>query len=164
MTLTLDKHLPLIVVAPVVFAITFAATLIYSKLEPNVEDVDSSYVINHVMQPGYVLVDVRSEEVYEGKSPMKGVPGGHIPGAISFPIADLQVAAASAALAKVGITKKNTIILYCNTGTLAGRFADALIRRFNFSASNLKNYRGSVRDWITRQGNRLVPEDHETGN
>ncbi|MBQ4470018.1 MAG: hypothetical protein II917_07770, partial [Synergistaceae bacterium] len=69
-----------------------------------------------------------------------------------------------AALAKVGITKKNTIILYCNTGTLAGRFADALIRRFNFSASKLKNYRGSVRDWITRQGNRLVPEDHETGN
>ena len=163
MTLTLDKHLPLIIVAPVIFAVTFAATLIYSKLEPTVEDVDSSYVINHVMQPGYILVDVRPEEVYEGKSPMKGVPGGHIPGAICFPVADLNVAAASAALAKVGITKHNTIILYCNTGTAAGRFADALIRRFNFSASRLKNYRGSVKDWITRRGNKLIPEDHESG-
>ncbi len=94
---------------------------------------------------------------------MPGVPGGHIPGAVSFPLEDLNVAAASAALAKVGVVKSKTVIIYCNTGTAAGKFADTLIRRFKFSASQLKNYRGSIVDWSRYSANKLLPEDHETG-
>lgn len=159
----MKKYPPLEIVAPVVFVFVFAVTLIYSRFEPHVEDVDSSYVKDHTGESGYVLVDVRPEENFEGKSPMLGVPGGHIPGAISFPLEDLKVAAPSAALAKVGIVKDRTIILYCNTGTAAGKFADALIRSFHFSASNLKNYRGSMVDWTQDPRNPLLPEDHETG-
>ena len=158
----MKKYPPLEIVAPVIFAIVFVLTLIYSRYEPHVEDVDMAYVIEHTGQAGYVLVDVRPEENYEGESPMPGVPGGHIPGAISFPLDDLKVAAASAALAKVGVVKNNTIILYCNTGTAAGKFADSLIRRFNFSPSKLKNYRGSAKDWAVK-GNKFLPEDHESG-
>ena len=158
----MKKYPPLEIVAPVIFAIVFVLTLIYSRYEPHVEDVDMAYVIEHTGQAGYVLVDVRPEENYEGESPMPGVPGGHIPGAISFPLDDLNVAAASAALAKVGVVKINTVILYCNTGTAAGKFADSLIRRFNFSPSKLKNYRGSAKDWAVK-GNKFLPEDHESG-
>ena len=159
----MKKYPPLEVVAPVVFAFVFMMTLIYSRFEPHVEDVNSEYVKEHTGKPGYVLVDVRPEEFYDGASPMSGVPGGHIHGAISFPLEDLSVAAASAAMAKVGIVKSKTVILYCNTGTAAGKFADSLIRKFHFSASQLKNYRGSVIDWVKTPSNILLPEDHETG-
>ncbi|MBQ7559422.1 MAG: hypothetical protein IJT20_04155 [Synergistaceae bacterium] len=165
------KYPPLDIVAPVVFALVFVITLIYSRLEPNVEDVDMDFVIANRNLPGYVLLDARAEEIYEGRAPFagkddqevffEGIPGGHIPGAINFPLMDLNVAAASAALAKVGITKNKIIIIYCNTGSQSGRFADALVRRFNFSPSKLKNYRGGVRDWISRPENILLPEDHD---
>ena len=159
----MKKYPPLEVVAPVVFAFVFMMTLIYSRFEPHVEDVDSNYVKEFTGKPGYVLVDVRPEENYDGASPMSGVPGGHIPGAVNFPLDDLNVAAASAAMAKVGIVKSKTVILYCNTGTAAGKFADSLIRRFKFSASQIKNYRGSIMDWSRYSSNILLPEDHETG-
>ncbi|MDY6400050.1 MAG: rhodanese-like domain-containing protein [Synergistales bacterium] len=165
------KYPPLDIVAPVVFALVFIITLIYSRLEPNVEDVDMDFVIAHKDLPGYVLLDARAEEFYEGRAPFagkddhevffEGIPGGHIPGAINFPLMNLNVAAASAALAKVGVTKNKIIIIYCNTGSQSGRFADALVRRFNFSPSKLKNYRGGVRDWISRPENILLPEDHD---
>ncbi|MBQ7155056.1 MAG: hypothetical protein IJR85_05835 [Synergistaceae bacterium] len=159
----MKKYPPLEIVAPLVFAFVFAVTLIYSRFEPHVEDVNSDYVKQYTGRPGYVLVDVRPEENFEGQSPMFGVPGGHIPGAINFPLGDLKIAAPSAALSKAGIVKDRTIILYCNTGTAAGKFADALIRNFNFSPSKLKNYRGSVIDWASYPSNKLLPEDHESG-
>lgn len=159
----MKKYPPLEIVAPLVFAFVFAVTLIYSRFEPHVEDVNSDYVKEYTGKPGYVLVDVRAEEIFEGKSPMFGVPGGHIPGAINFPMADLKIAAPSAALSKAGIVKNRTVIIYCNTGTAAGRFADALIRDFNFSPSKLKNYRGSMIDWAQHNTNPLLPEDHESG-
>ena len=157
------KKYPLEIVAPVIFAFVFMVTLIYSRFEPHVEDVDMNYVVEHAGETGYVLVDVRPEENYDGWSPMPGVPGGHIPGAVSFPLEDLKVAAASAALAKVGIVKNKTVMLYCNTGTAAGKFADSLIRQFNFSPTMLKNYRGGMKDW-SANGRPLLPEDHESGS
>ena len=160
----MKKHPPLEIVAPVVFALVFMFLLIFSRFEPHVEDVDSFYVKAHAGQPGYVLVDVRPEEFFEGKSPMFGVPGGHIPGAVSFPQSELKsTLAPAAALAKAGIVKSNTVILYCNTGTAAGKFADDLIRHFNFKAANLKNYRGGIVDWARYGSNILLPEDHEAG-
>lgn len=146
-----------------IFTFVFICTFIFSYFEPHVEDVTRDYVKAHVNTPGYVLVDVRPERVYAGKSPRAGIPGGHIPGAISFPIADLRTPAAAASLAKVGVIKANTIIVYCNTGADSGRFADALIRSLRFSPANIKNYRGSVMDWIKDPMNKLIPENHETG-
>ncbi len=158
-----EKKIPLAVVAPFMFGIVFVFTLVFSRLEPHVEDVTSEYVRDNSGKTGYVLVDVRDEDIYEGTSPNPGIPGGHIPGAMSFPLADLNVAAASAALAKSGIVKRNTIILYSNTGASASWFADTLVRRFHFSPSKIKNYRGSVMDWITEPENILLPKYHESG-
>ena len=161
----MKKYPPLEFVAPVVFAFVFAVTLIYSRFEPHVEDVDSDYVKEHVGTPGYVLVDVRPTENYEGKSPMPGVPGGHIPGSVNFPLARLRVSgsAATGEMAEKGIVQDNTVILYCNTGTSAEKFADALLRHHKFSSSRIKNYRGSMVDWSSNRANPLLPADHETG-
>ena len=150
--------------APMIFAFLFVCTFIFSYFEPHVEEVTRDYVKAHANEPGYVLIDVRAERVYEGKSPRAGIPGGHIPGAISFPLADLKRPAASVALAKIGVVKSNTIILYCNTGADSGRFADALIRNLRFSPSQIKNYRGSIMDWIKDPDNKLLPPDHDKAN
>lgn len=159
------KYPPLEIVAPVMFALVFVITLIYSRLEPNVEDVDAAYVREHTGNPGYVLVDARPEESYLGKSTRPGVPGGHIPGAINFPLKHLtgRTETVAALLAKSGITKDKTVIIYCNTGVLSGRLADQLVRRFHFSSSNVKNYRGSTVEWVKDSRNILLPPDHETG-
>lgn len=161
----MKRYPPLEIVAPIVFAFVFAVTLIFSRFEPHVEDVDSNYVKEHARESGYVLVDVRAEDIFNGKSPMPGVPGGHIPGAVNFPIALLRTAGdyASELLTGSGIVRDKTVILYCNTGTAAGKFADMLIRHFKFSPSNIKNYRGSVIDWSRYASNPLLPEGHDTG-
>ena len=158
-------NLPLEITAPLMFGLIFILTLIYSAFEPHVEDVDSLFVKTHANMPGYVLVDARPEESYNGKSPRPGIPGGHIPGAINFPLENLSMRTqlAAALLAKEGITKDKTIILYCNTGVLAGRMADQLIRRFNFSSERIKNYRGSTVEWVKDPRNILLPPDHESG-
>ena len=163
------KYPPLDIVAPVIFVLVFFTMLMYSRLEPHVEEVNMKYVIMNRYKPGFVLVDVRSEAIYDGRAPyigmkmppQEGVPGGHIPGAVSFPAKDLNVAAAAAALAKVGITRENNIILYCNTGVLSGRFGDALIRKFNFSPSKIKHYTGGIVNWTKDEENVLLPEDHD---
>ncbi len=151
------------VIAPIIFMFVFTGTFIFSYFEPHIEDVTRDYVKAHANEPGYVLVDVRPERVYEGKSPRSGIPGGHIPGAISFPLANLKNDSASSELEAHGVVKENTIIVYCNTGADSGRFADALIKSLRFSPAKIKNYRGSIMDWIKDPSNILLPENHETG-
>lgn len=159
------KYPPLEITAPIVFAFIFVLIMIFSRLEPHVEDVDAAYVKAHTGKAGYVLVDARPLESFLGKSPRPGFPGGHIPGAVNFPPEDLSSRPhiVSALLAKEGITDDKTVIIYCNTGVLSGRLADQLVRRFNFSSSKVKNYRGGTVEWAKDPKNILLPPDHETG-
>ena len=143
----------------VVLAAAFGYT--YYCNQQGVVDVDQSYVKANLGKPGVVVVDVRTEEFYNGKSPRQGLPGGHIPGTINFPLADLKKEGAAAALTKAGITKDAEIILYCNTGKQAGQFANALVKDFSFSPAKIKNYKGSVTDWAKNPMNTLEPEGHE---
>ena len=158
------KYPPLELVAPLMFALVFVIMLIYSRFEPHVDDVDAAYIREHYGKAGYVLIDVRPEESYMGKSPRAGIPGGHIPGAVSFPFANLSgnTQIVAALLAKEGITKDKTVITYCNTGVSSGRMADQLGTRFKFSPLHVKHYRGSIVDWIKDPKNILLPEDHES--
>ena len=165
----LRKYLPLHVVAPLIFFTIFVFLLIYSRLEPHIEEVDMKYIIIHRNQPKFVLIDVRNEGIFNGRAPfagmkapqVEGLPGGHIPGSVNFPYKDLNVASAFDALEAKGITRDTTIILYCNTGILSGRFADTLIRRFNFSPARIKHYRGGISDWVRDEDNIMLPEDHD---
>ena len=163
------NHLPLHVAAELIFAFIFTSMLVYSQFEPHVEEVDMKYVIMHRNQPQFVLLDVRNEAIFNGRAPfagmrtppIEGLPGGHIPGSINFPIRDLNSSSAFSDLEAKGITRDTTIIVYCNSGGLSSRFADTVIRRFNFSPAKLKHYRGGVSDWIKDEENNMVPEDHD---
>lgn len=121
-----------------------------------VEAVDQDYVKAHVGRTGVVLVDVRSPEVYGGLSPRAGIPGGHIPGAINFPLADLDRPDASEALARAGLTRDAEIIVYCNTGRQSARFIDRLVGSFGFDPSRVKNYTGSMTDWSRNPENPIA--------
>lgn len=133
----------------------------FSIFGPDIEAVDQAYVKENLGKPGIIVVDVRDSEIYNGKSPREGLPGGHIPGTINFPLADLKASDASEALNKAGITKDVTVIVYCNTGKQAGTFAEALVKDFNFDKNKIKNYKGSITDWAKNPENKLEPEDHE---
>lgn len=128
-----------------------------------IEEVEQLYVKENLGRPGFLLVDVRVEEVYNGMSPREGIPGGHIDGAINFPLKRLKEEGAAKALEEAGIVKDAEIILYCNTGRKSALFAEALVEEFGFELAKLKNYRGSVTDWSKQPGNKLKPDDHELG-
>ena len=157
----MKKTLPLNVAAILIFIIVFIVSITFNWLEPKIEEIDEAYIKAHRGQYGFILVDVRDEDVYEGMSPSPGLPGGHIPGAISFPLMDLNVAAASAAMAKVGITKRSTIMLYCSLNRESDLFANYLVNKFYFPISKVKRYRDGITDWIRNPQNILLPEDHE---
>ena len=163
------KFLPLHIAAPMIFAVIFIIMFMYSRLEPHMEEVDMKYVIANRNKPQFILLDVRNEAIFKGRAPFagmkmppfEGLPGGHIPGSVNFPIKDLNNATAFDDLAKRGITRDTTIILYCNSGGLSSRFADTLIRRFNYSPAKLKHYRGGISDWVKDEENITLPEDHD---
>ncbi|MGI6074906.1 MAG: sulfurtransferase [Pyramidobacter sp.] len=122
---------------------------------PKGEAVDQAYVRENVGKAGVVLVDVRSKEVYDGKSPREGIPGGHIPGAINFPMADLEKEGAEKALADAGITKDATLIVYCNTGHNSTLFVRKLVRKFGYDPKKIMNYMGSMTDWSKNPENKI---------
>lgn len=157
------KNLRLEFSAPLIFLIVFVLMLFVTWLEPKIEHIDQNFLKANIGKPGVIVVDVRDEEIYYGKSPFKGLPGGHIKGAINFPYQDLKIKAAAAALARAGITKHASIILYCNRGGLSEVFGEALVRDFGYSAPMIKTYGGGIKDWVTNPDNKLYPEDHETG-
>ena len=143
------------------FAVLFVLCLAVSAQAfwgPKIDVVDQAYVKEKTGQPGFVLVDVRAEEVYNGKSPREGIPGGHIAGAVNFPLANLKAEGAAEALEKAGIVKDAEIIVYCNSGKQSSQFAEALVEDFGFEAAKVKNYKGSVIDWSKDPANKLVSE------
>ena len=144
----------------VLFVLCFAVSA-QALFGPSIDVVDQAYVKEKVGQPGFVLVDVRAEEVYNGKSPREGIPGGHIAGAVNFPLANLKAEGAAEALEKAGIVKDAEIIVYCNSGKQSSQFAEALVEDFGFEAAKVKNYKGSVIDWSKNPDNKLEPEGHE---
>ena len=159
----MKKRFRLIAVAVALFLGAFLCAYLFSRLEPHFEVVDQDYVKEHVGQPGFLLVDTRPAEVYNGKSPFEGAPGGHIPGAVNFPASWLEHKDAAAALESVGLKKDITLILYCNAGLLSGQFAEALVKDFGYSDSRIKQYKEGTLVWSKTPGNKLLPEDHELG-
>ena len=117
--------------------------------------VDQTFVKENAGKPGVVLVDVRGKAVFDGKSPREGIPGGHIPGAVNFPIADLEKEGAGKALAAAGITKDATVVVYCNTGHNSTIFVRKLARKFGYDPKKIMNYTGSMPDWSKNKDNKI---------
>ena len=159
----MSKRTRLIITSVVLFLGAVLCSFLISWLEPQIETVNAAYVKEHTGKPGFLLVDVREEDVFNGKSPFEGAPGGHIPGAINFPSSKLDLQDAAKALQKAGLTKDITLILYCNAGLLSCQFAEALVKDFGFKDSRIKSYKAGTLGWSQDPANKLLPEDHELG-
>ncbi len=108
------------------------------------EIVDRSYVKANVGKAGFVLVDVRPKDYFDGlKTYVSGATAGHISGAINVPLASLK-ASSDLDLASVGLAKDKTVIVYCNIGGTSAAAATALIGR---GYGLVKDYSGGMRDW-----------------
>lgn len=157
------KRTYLIICSVVLFLGAILCAFLLSWLEPQIEVVDQAYVKEHVGKPGFLLVDVREADVFNGKSPFEGAPGGHIPGAVNFPSSWLDRKDVEEAFEKAGLTKDVTLILYCNAGLLSGQFGEALVKDFKFKDSMIKTYKAGTLEWGKDPANKLLPEDHEWG-
>jgi thiosulfate/3-mercaptopyruvate sulfurtransferase len=131
-------------------------TLSPLKLRPVV--VDADFVQAHEKTPGFVIVDARSTQFYDGTAG-GGQRGqekkfGHIPGAVSAPYdsfasgdgqlkSDAEIAAV---LDKAGVKKGDTVVAYCHIG----QQATAVLFAARTRGHNVLLYDGSFEDWNAR--------------
>jgi thiosulfate/3-mercaptopyruvate sulfurtransferase len=120
--------------------------------------VDASFVQAHAHTPGFVIVDARATEFYDGTKG-GGQRGqekkfGHIPGAVSAPFdsfatGDGQLKSDSelaAVFDKAGVKKGDTVIAYCHIG----QQATAALLAARTLGHNVLLYDGSFEDWNAR--------------
>ncbi|MEI6856593.1 rhodanese-like domain-containing protein [Psychrilyobacter sp.] len=112
-----------------------------------VKVVDMNYVTERLNSDA-VIIDVRSEEIYEGKTPRRGIKGGHILGAINVPLDTFMAIEDDSEklelLKSKGMDLKTEIITYCNTGRKSQVLAEELVR---LEYSDVNNYKGSMKEW-----------------
>ena len=118
--------------------------------------VDMNYVTEK-LSSNTAIIDVRSEEVYNGKTPGRGIKGGHILSAINVPL-DIFMAIEEDSvklelLKSKGITSKTEIITYCNTGRKSQVLAEELVR---LGYTDINNYKGSMKEWGSVPANIVV--------
>jgi thiosulfate/3-mercaptopyruvate sulfurtransferase len=120
-----------------------------------VKVVDMNYVTEK-LNSNAVIIDVRSEEVYKGKTPGRGIKGGHILGAVNVPLDSFMAKDDSEKLEFLrskGVNSKTEIITYCNTGRKSQVLAEELVR---LGYSNVNNYKNSMKEWGTLSTNVVV--------
>lgn len=119
----------------------------------SVEIVDQAYVKEHLGKPGFVLVDVRSPENFNGESPKAGIKGGHIPGAINVFDGEFD-SMTQEQLDSMGLTKDVTVIVYCNSGHRSNIMGEKMVK---MGYESVKNYKGSIIDWQKDPSNPIEP-------
>jgi thiosulfate/3-mercaptopyruvate sulfurtransferase len=127
-----------------------------AAINPAVEYVTKEYVAEHFLPTpdnGFVLIDVRTDEEYQGSQLNGASRPGHIPGAFNFPYtkcfnADktiLNFKDLKLLLESQGIRLDNVkMVAYSTVGHRSGFFY-FLCRLMGYS--NVANYNGSIVDW-----------------
>ncbi|MFC2037547.1 rhodanese-like domain-containing protein [Chloroflexota bacterium] len=91
--------------------------------------VSTAQLSRQLGQPGWVIVDVRGTAAYNGWRLEGEVRGGHIPGALSFPISwtrDVPKVDLLPLLQSKGITADKTIVVYAGQGDQSSAMARPL--------------------------------------
>ncbi|SFM76105.1 rhodanese-like domain-containing protein [Marinobacter zhejiangensis] len=111
------------------FALTLLLVIGYhqaSQVDYDVPEVDIPTAAA-LIDAGAVIIDVRSENAYEGR---------HIPGAMLVPLAVLRAGIP----AELEGLKEKEIVVYCNKGTQVGQEATHLLNQAGFAhAVNLQS-------------------------
>jgi thiosulfate/3-mercaptopyruvate sulfurtransferase len=122
--------------------------------------VDAQFVGSHLGTPGFVVVDARDPEFYQGTKsgggPQRPHKTGHIAGAVSVPFSsivgdDLKIkngGELTAAFEKAGVKPGDTVITYCHIG----QQATATLFGARLLGHKVLLYDGSFEDWSRRDG------------
>ncbi len=123
---------------------------------PQAHIADAEYIMRQLDTTGFIALDARSAEEYNGTS-VRAARGGHIPGAVHYewtrgmdrahnlrlrPLDELR-----AELAALGITPEREIVTYCHTHHRSA-FSYAMLRILGFE--RVRGYPGSWSDWGNR--------------
>ena len=111
----------------------------------------------NVVDMDYILkkLDTKAIIIY-GKTPGRGIKGGHIPGAINIP---LDIFMNKDDLEKINLLRskkidlETEIITYCNTGRKSKVLANELVR---LGYLNVNNYKGSMQEWGAISTNKVI--------
>lgn len=135
---------------------TLPATVFTPVVNQEVKYVTKEDVANHFLptpDDGFILIDVRTDEEYQGTQLDSTDPRlGHIPGAISFPYSKcfnsdktiLNFKDLKLLLENQGISLDKEMVAYSTIGHRSGFFY-FLCRLMGYS--NVSNYNGSIVDW-----------------
>ena len=134
---------------------TLPAAVFTAEINPTVKLVTKEYVAEHFLpapDPGFILIDVRTEEEFLGLLPNSDPRLGHIPNAINFPYhkcfnADktvLNFKDLKSLLETEGIALDKEMVVYSTVGHRSGFFY-FLCRLMGYA--NVANYTGSIVDW-----------------
>ena len=137
-----------------------AGTLATLKINPVV--VDADFVRAHIRKPGFVIVDARTRNFYDGVPPQSATANpqtklGHIPGAVSAPFNEFATSGGGATrlksddeiktlLANAGVKPGDTIIAYCHIG----QQATGVMFAARTAGYKVLLYDGSFTDWQRR--------------
>ena len=107
--------------------------------------------------PKFVLLDIRPSAAYNGWKLKDEARGGHIRGAVSFPISwikQLSSQELESLLASKGITSKNTIVVYGYKGDNCSTMANLL---WDLGIRKVFIYEAGLQEWAADPG---LPMDH----
>jgi thiosulfate/3-mercaptopyruvate sulfurtransferase len=120
--------------------------------------VDAAFIQSHANNSGYVVLDARGAEFFDGKkagaAQGTSLKSGHIPGAKNLPYTTLMTPDAKlknraqilAAFAAAGVKPGNRVVVYCNVG----QQASALMFAADMVGIDAVLYDGSLQDWTKR--------------
>lgn len=114
--------------------------------------VTKEYVASRMDAPGFTLVDVRTDDEYQGLLPNSDPRPGHIPGAISFPYTEcynpdktvLNFTDLKLLLESKGIITATEVVAYSTVGKRSAFFY--FLSRL-MGNTNVTNYDGSIVEW-----------------
>jgi thiosulfate/3-mercaptopyruvate sulfurtransferase len=114
---------------------------------------DGQYVLDHLDDPGVVLLDARTPEEYQGTKVL-AARGGHIPGAVNLDWTETMdkernlrlkpEVVLRGMLEERGITPDKEVVTYCQTHH---RSAHSYIMLRSLGYSRVKGYPGSWSEW-----------------
>lgn len=114
---------------------------------------DKSYIMDHLKDPGVVILDARTQAEYSGEL-KRANRTGHIPGAVNFEWTqaidqanNLRLKSAEElkqVLSQMGVTPDKEVIAYCHTHH---RSAHTYIVLKNLGYTRIRGYPGSWSEW-----------------
>lgn len=142
---------------PVTDAVPAARTGSLTRVTPREDIADAAFVQANTGRPGFVLIDARDAEFYNGAregGPRDFRVAGHIAGAVSVPFSSVTTAGLAlkpraeleAIFSRAGVKPGDTVVTYCHIG----QQATAVLFAARSLGYTVRLYDGSFEDWVRR--------------